>query len=351
MSHTDRDPFFDNLRAVLIWLVVLGHALELFSAKIALLRGVYFFVYSFHMPLFAFVAGAFSAGGFSASAGRRLVTRVVAPFVAFDVLYSVANHLLFGTPRAFDAPLSAFNHLWFLVSLACWRLALPAVPKRPWAVAVAVAVGLGVGFVDAVGLPFGLSRTLVLFPFFLLGAIVPRPAISRPPRAIWRWVAGAALLCAVVAAVAWGYRQSIEILLGRSSYAAFGAPRGTALLERLGAYAAAACLGGAVVALVPRRRLFFTAWGARTMTPFLLHKALPMAIAASLPGRVFHTALPAPVALAACAIASAALVAILSSRAIVAALRPLTAPKLGEVPFVLAAAAVVAALAVLAPAL
>ena len=59
--------------------------------------------------------------------------------------------------------------LWYLLSLAGWRLLLPVFArlKRPLTFAVALAVA--VGCASEVGYYLSLSRTLVFFPMFVLG--------------------------------------------------------------------------------------------------------------------------------------------------------------------------------------
>ncbi|MBP3851842.1 MAG: acyltransferase family protein, partial [Erysipelotrichaceae bacterium] len=55
-----RDYYFDNLKAVLIFLVILGHfLLPIETGPLCILKR---WIYSFHMPLFIFVSGYFSKG-------------------------------------------------------------------------------------------------------------------------------------------------------------------------------------------------------------------------------------------------------------------------------------------------
>ena len=55
----ERDYFFDNLKAVLIFLVVLGHFLLPIHGDNPLVV-VKRLIYIFHMPLFVFVSGYFA---------------------------------------------------------------------------------------------------------------------------------------------------------------------------------------------------------------------------------------------------------------------------------------------------
>ena len=49
--------FIDNLKVILIFLVVFGHLIERYIDTNLTLRGLYMFIYTFHMPLFIFVSG------------------------------------------------------------------------------------------------------------------------------------------------------------------------------------------------------------------------------------------------------------------------------------------------------
>ena len=49
--------FIDNLKVILIFLVVFGHLIERYIDTNSTLLGVYMFIYIFHIPLFVFVSG------------------------------------------------------------------------------------------------------------------------------------------------------------------------------------------------------------------------------------------------------------------------------------------------------
>lgn len=55
-----RDTYWDSLKFVLIFLVVLGHMIEPYITSSKVILAVYNFIYLFHMPLFVFVSGRFS---------------------------------------------------------------------------------------------------------------------------------------------------------------------------------------------------------------------------------------------------------------------------------------------------
>ena len=57
LEKKERDYRFDNIKCIMIFFVVLGHFLELFSGNIS--KAIYIFIYTFHMPVFIFITGYF----------------------------------------------------------------------------------------------------------------------------------------------------------------------------------------------------------------------------------------------------------------------------------------------------
>ena len=68
----ERSLLFDNIKTVLIILVVLGHALEEISLEheYGIIRAC---IYSFHMPAFIFISGYFSGGGYAKESKKIIV--------------------------------------------------------------------------------------------------------------------------------------------------------------------------------------------------------------------------------------------------------------------------------------
>ena len=58
--NQNRDYFFDNYKALLIVLVVVGHFIEPCYDNNVFLSGLKWMIFSFHMPAFIFISGYFS---------------------------------------------------------------------------------------------------------------------------------------------------------------------------------------------------------------------------------------------------------------------------------------------------
>ena len=84
-----RNYKFDNIKGILILLVVFAHFIEGISST----EYVYKFIYIFHMPLFIFVSGYF--GKFDK---KKLILHLVYPYIVFQLLDLCFDAIYF-TPR------------------------------------------------------------------------------------------------------------------------------------------------------------------------------------------------------------------------------------------------------------
>ena len=241
-----RNAYYCNLKLFLIWLVIFGHLIEPdISASPGLYR-LYRLIYLFHMPLFAFVSGLFLKS--STQCLRQL--RRMAPVY---LLCQSAAVLLGLTP--WHTP---WWVLWYLLSLCFWLLMgalLLKLNRGKWLIlALSFAAGCLAGRIEWIGRPFSLSRTIVFFPWFCLGMLLP-------PELPWHRLR----IPALIAALALRPGMSVVTL-----YHAAPCPP----LLRLECYGYALVLGALLLGWCPRRRFPWTRAGADTMTAYLLHAPL-----------------------------------------------------------------------------
>lgn len=319
-----RDPWLDNARFGLIALVVFGHLLEPLLARHPALAASYRFIYVFHMPAFAFLSGAVSNAQANGRLAKNVLFRLLLPYVVFQGLYALAAQWQGwpdGGPGSITTP---YWLLWYLLSLACWRLLLPLFARLRGRMVIALALAVLAGCSDHIGYYLSLSRTLVFFPMFLLGWQQARRwrHTSQSPRA--RWVALGTL--AALFAAAWFSHIDPRWLYGSYDYAVRGAsafPGASLRLLLIGCAMAGTC---AFLALVPRRRLTWSALGARSLGAYLLQGFLinfglgigVFALLRSVP----HTLL-LPLLL----VSAALLAAGLSTHRVQRLLAPITAPR------------------------
>lgn len=267
-ARRQRDPWFDNVKILLVTLVVVGHTWTLLPETWAVDR-TYNWLYLWHVPAFVMITGYLSRRfTYSPRNLRRLVTTVVLPYLVFEGLFALFR-VLVGGEKLERLWLNPHWPLWYLAVLFLWRLATPALRRLPYALPVAVGVSLLGGLVDIEA--FDLSRAMGLLPFFAAGVLVEKRHLDviRTPSA--RKAGLAVLAAGVVAAHVVESRIATEWLYYRSSYGALdtGWLDGMAVRGVLMAIAFAMALS--VLAWVPQRGGWFTALGAGSLVVYLFH--------------------------------------------------------------------------------
>ncbi len=305
-----RIAYIDNARFLLICLVVVGHAVEPAVGQVDFLRHLHIAIYSFHIPLFAFLSGYFAD---RARRGLlRDVTGLLVPYLVFQVLYSVADFYAGGRETFFVSLITPTYLTWYLVSLLCWRWMARVFERIPLAIPVAFALGVGVGYLEFVDYRLSLSRTVVFFPFFLIGARVPRAFFQRLGGMKLRIAAGLLLAALLVEVVWWDPRLELDWFYGGQPYAAMMTGGvGIGGVVRLAIYGTAVVAGGAFLCLVPASGTFFSVWGTRSLGAYLVHGLL---VKASVAGGLFELDLSPPWAQAALVAAAVAVAMLLSTR-------------------------------------
>lgn len=72
-----RNDTFDAIKALAIWLVILGHCIQYFSGLDYWNDHAFQFIYSFHMPLFFMISGFFFASSFKLMPSKFLIKKAV----------------------------------------------------------------------------------------------------------------------------------------------------------------------------------------------------------------------------------------------------------------------------------
>ncbi|WUI00613.1 acyltransferase family protein [Spirillospora sp. NBC_00431] len=264
-----RDPFFDNAKYFAILLVVAGHALANL-VNVPLAKGLYTFVYMFHMPLFIVITGYFSRNWtFAGGKARKLITNVGVPYVVFEFAYSLYDWLA-GRNELEISLLNPYYLTWFLCALFMWRLSTPVWQQIRWPVAVAVGFAL-LSYMSDLGGTFDIHRVLGLLPFYVLGLtlrphhfeLLKKPAARQAGAVVLAAGLGGAYLVMNHVSLNWIYWKHPHFEIGVGNFA------GT--LVRLAMFVCAAVLVAAFLTQIPRRRYWFTGLGAATLYAYLLH--------------------------------------------------------------------------------
>lgn len=265
-----RNPYFDNARLLLIFLVVFGHMIQPYISDSKEINTLYMWIYTFHMPAFILLAGFFAKGFGNKEYIANLAKKLLVPYVIFHVLYSFF-YFLIGKDDWYTSIFYPQWSLWFLVSLFCWHILLYWFKKLSPALSITITVliGLLIGYVDIVGHTFSLSRTFFFFPFFLAGYWLSEKQLMQVKKTSVK-----ALSIVVMLALAIGLYiapdMNVYWLLGSQSYSQLDLPVFGGL-ARLLVYVVGTLMMISILAWVPTKHFRITHLGMRTLYVYLLH--------------------------------------------------------------------------------
>lgn len=162
-----RDYRMDNIRFLLIFLVVFGHFLELIKGKNS--SNLYRVIYSFHMPAFLFLTGYFARYN-----RRKMVFSLLCPYLLFQTLYLWFDAVILNERAVKLQFTKPYWLLWYLMAVFIYHLLIPLLERgdareNAAGFVVLVSISLLAGFDASVGYSLALSRTLCFAPFFYAG--------------------------------------------------------------------------------------------------------------------------------------------------------------------------------------
>lgn len=275
-SDRSRIALFDNIKALLIVLVVFGHMMHPVHNDNPVLSGCFDIIYLFHMPMFVLVSGLFAKGTYRD--GRLNIDRIISFFV-LGVAFQAALLLVNGTTLTPIKLLRFPSAPWYLIAMGWWSAATPLLYRlgTKKGLALSLALAVLVGFIELEQGFLAISRTLSFLPWFALGYYLRPDQLLRLKRTRLPWVA-VALAVAVASLRLFdpeAYQPFIPMVYGDNPYAGpgFGGviARGFAMLIAL-------VFSVAILKLVPERRCRLTALGGRTLQIYLLHRLIRAAL-------------------------------------------------------------------------
>jgi len=267
-SNDKRYFLFDNMRAVLIILVVWGHLLTSLIFRNDVIKTIYYFIFFFHMPAMVFISGFFSKN--TEKARDRAFKTILMPYLILNVCNYIFKMLIlkedyFGF--RFFRPLWG---LWYLLALFLWKFFLKDLIRIRFILPLSFLVGILSGFSKEFSTYMALGRVVCFLPFFLLGYYLKKEhidKIKRIPRiAGFAVFIGSGVLSAVLAK---NKMFGVEDLYLRSPY-----PEDADIehmIIRVLVYVVALIMIFALINLTGSQKNFLTNIGQNTMTVYVLH--------------------------------------------------------------------------------
>jgi len=289
--------FYDNAKFILIYLVVLAHAISPFQSGGYSSDTAFLFLWRIinimHMPCMIFISG-FFAKKYIRPDGSFNLQR---PFT-YLVIY-LASQLSVGAFEIFvlknsiaKSVLNPRSSLWFLACLAWWYMLLPVIDKfNPrFMLAISFAAGILVGYDELIGNYLSFSRMIVHFPFFLMGYYATAAQMEKIHTKKAKLVSIPVLIAAIGSVLVVMYLFSENgrfdfsinsfISCNKSYFDIFKNKGANPLfwaLPRIWFYLCALGLSFAFLVWVPRRKNIFTKFGTRTLSVYIGHRFLYLA--------------------------------------------------------------------------
>lgn len=269
-SPEGRIALFDNLKGLLIILVVLGHIAHPVHNTNPVLSFAFDVVYLFHMPLFVLMSGLFAKSAYRN--GKLKINRIIS-FIALGFAYQLALALINGaklTPLRICAFTSA---PWYLISMGCWYAMTPVLARLGTVrgMVASIAISLLSGLVDTSSGFLAIGRTCAFLPCFALGYYLrPATVASLHGRNIpWPALCLAGIVVAMRLIDTDSYSWFFPMVYGDNPYAN-GLFEGIA--QRLTAFLMGALMSLAVLKLAPTATGWLTTLGRRTLQVYVLHR-------------------------------------------------------------------------------
>ncbi len=258
MAQTTRLSYWDNVKALLICVVVLGHTGTAMGDKWLSV------IYAFHMPLFVFVSGFFSRKkSFEEFWGG--VKRLLVIYLVFDVVY-LGLDIFLGETVGFERVITPSFALWYILALIYWKTLLQFLPKRfldksGLMIVASFVLAIVAGFVP-INQEMSFQRAFTFLPFFLLGYYARNNGMVQWIRKHNRLLMsvlfiGVAVLCYTL----------LPVFYANTHYSA-GLEGALLRIAQLGI----ACLMcAALLNIIPDKHGWFTELGKWTLLIYLLH--------------------------------------------------------------------------------
>ncbi len=270
----ERDLLFDNIRGVLIFLVIVGHLISDRRGEVQWLKDIYYTINMFHMATFIFILGYFSKN--TQKSVETAVSKFLIPYVIFDLIMGIVDYLLFiqtNEPKVFfDFFKITFPRygLWFLLSSFFYKVFSADIKKFRFSVPVALVIGLCIPYFPDIATKFALGRTFGYLFFFTLGLWF-KPEFIEKIRKAPAFVGWISFLLAIAYSVYACENKIIKKRVLIFKYPYDDGKKMKQLIMRVIIYLVACIFIMSLIILMTKKRCFLSKIGMNSMTVYLFH--------------------------------------------------------------------------------
>lgn len=173
-QKSNRSFYFDNIKGILILLVVFGHFVLdadcLSGLSIPLFTVIWSFIYVFHMPAFVFVSGFFGRKVFNSSIDKR-EKNLIFIGLSYFVIQTLFTIYDYSKGNTIDILVPLYSG-WYLLALFIWRLVTPKLSKHKIILPASIFMSIVIGFIPQLDRTLAIGRIISFYPFYLAGFLL-----------------------------------------------------------------------------------------------------------------------------------------------------------------------------------
>lgn len=270
IDNNSRIALWDNIKFFLITTMVIGHFADPFSDKSDVCKSIFLLIYSFHMPLFIFISGLFHNN-------KNIVKKCVF-YISLAFLSKILLSLFSGKGEAgySFSLLSDANIPWYLFVMSFYIVICYILrnENKLYIIIAFIILACFIGYDKTIGDYLYISRTIVFFPFYLIGTMLKHDKlleIKRKNKVL--------ILPAIFVLLIWFYLcfAKLDIVYelrglftGRNAF--YGVFLQNGILMRLLCYFISSIIGLSIIMIFPAKNIpFISNLGTKTLNVYLWH--------------------------------------------------------------------------------
>jgi len=273
-----RSAKWDILKFAMVFLVVLGHAADYYTGDSEKMRSLFFFIYTFHMPIFIFVSGLFSKRTVNEKRKEKIYGYLVL-YLVLKIIVFCYKSVMGGIPKF--TLLTESTPPWFM--LALFEFALITIALKDFSpkfiLPLSIFLACIVGYDSEIRDFLALSRVIIYFPFYYAGYITDVDKLEKICKnkilkaASFVLVIGYALAVFVLNDKIYWLRP---LLTGRNPYSTLGEFSDYGFVLRFFYYIGVAAICLAIIVITPEKTPFgiIPKFGQRTLAVYGLHSII-----------------------------------------------------------------------------
>lgn len=276
MEANKRIEKWDILKFFLIFLVVLGHIVQNFFDGSGWMNAIFFWIYSFHMPLFIFISGMFGKRTVNEKRYDKIMVFLFLFFITKIILF-ISRIIAYGK---FSLSFIQNGDMpWYMLAIFVFFMVTIALRKfsPAYIFPLIILIACVAGYDSEIGDKFAAMRLVVFYPFFYAGyCLEPKKVMEFTDRKYVKIISAVVLIAFTV----WVCTkinflfQFKPLLTGRGNFNSLKNYSKYGCFFRLLYYIFVFILGTAIISLTPDRlssKGIIAKMGSRSIQVYTLH--------------------------------------------------------------------------------